>query len=668
MGESVVPFRPSGLYSLPLANKRARSLGDSALIAIGISDYNDWDALPGVRRDLQDVTRELGRFFAAKVPEFKHGGTLPEVADALSSSMAHVGTESVRRLILFWTGHGAREGDGFYLIARDSPKAKLQGFNSIPADTVGSLIAKSGIEKILVVLDTCHSGAAASAIAKRFATVVENQTYPPDVEPPAVAIIASALPLQRARDGAFVRALVRVLRDGAPGGEPLWTDHDRWISLEELTDVIDQLLAEEVSHRPSFAQFGRLVGFLPNPRFQEGLASEDVETLSRRRRARDYEQEFERAARGIEMRESGWYFSGRVQLLRDVVTWMKDAPRGMFVVTGKPGSGKSAILGRIATLQLAEFRHSSEFQEIQANLEAATLPPESSVDAAVYARGLTLEGCTTALADQLGLAISLGAGTAQAQLAAHLRDAHHRFTLILDALDESAEPPAIADQLLRPLAALPNTRLLVGTRKTSSGASILSMLDAEHTTIRDLDDEHSSEDDIAAYVVLRLLDARRDSPYRGDEDAARAVASEVAREADGVFLFARIISGILRNRPEPLDLASQEADVLLHGGLKGVFEQNLARYGAQEPRVRELLQPLAWAEGAGLPRHNGIWATLAEVLAPNGVDYSDVDVAWVLREAGDLIVEAAEGGQTVYRLYHEFLAEYFRAALVNAIR
>jgi Caspase domain len=642
-------------------------VGDSALIAIGISDYEEWDKLPGVPDDLREITEELGRFFATHVPEFKDGGTVPEVGAALDSLMAQAAADSVRRLILFWTGHGAREGDGFYLIARNSPKAKLYGLNAIAADDLGSLIAKSGIEKILVVLDTCHSGAAASVIAKRFATVVENQTFPPDVEPPAVAVIASALPLQRARDGAFVRALLRVLRDGAPGGEPLWTDHDRWIVLEELTDVIDQVLAEEVMHRPSFAQFGRLVGFLPNPRFQEGLASEDVETLSRRRRARAYEEEFERAARGIEMRESGWYFSGRVQLLRDVVAWMKDAPGGMFVITGKPGSGKSAILGRIATLQLPEFRRSTEFAGILPDLDPATLPPEGSVDAAVYAKGLTLEGCTAALADQLGLATSLTTEAAQARLSSHLRDAQRGFTFIVDALDESAEPPAIADQLLRPLAALTTTRVLVGTRRTYRAASIVSMLDAEHTTIRDLDDERASEEDIAAYVALRLLDPRRDTPYRGDEDAARTVASEVAREADGVFLFARIISGILRDRLEPLDLSTREADVLLHGGLKGIFEQNLARYGAQERRVRELLQPLAWAEGAGLPRHNGVWASLAGALAPNGVEYTDGDITWVLREAGDLILEAAEGGQTVYRLYHEFLAEYFRTRLVDAI-
>jgi Caspase domain len=637
-------------------------LGDSALIAIGISEYEEWDSLPRVSDDLRDVTSQLGPFFAAKVPKFSEGGTAPEVAAQLDALIAQAVAEPVRRLVLFWTGHGAREGDGFYLIARNSPRSKLYAYNAIAAEALGSLIAKSGIEKVLVVLDTCHSGAAASVIANRFASILEGQTYPPGVEPPAVAVIASALPLQRARDGAFVKALVRVLRDGAPGGEPLWTDRDRYIALEELTEVIDELLSEEVTHRPHFAQVGRLVRFLPNPRYQQGLPNEDVETLSRRRSSREHKEEFERAARGIEMTERGWYFSGRTQLLRDLVAWINTSPGGMLVITGKPGSGKSAILGRIATLQHPEFRRSVDFQEIEADAEPGTIPAENSIDAAVYAKGLTLAGCVAALADQLGVPTSSAGRPDATQLESHVRAAGRSVTLILDALDESSEPPAIADQLLRPLAAK-NTRVIVGTRRSVKGASVLAMLGAEPENVRDLDEEPTSERDIADYVARRLLDVRLDSPYHGHEEVAREVAAEVAREADGVFLFARILSRILRDRPAPLNLESDEAQTLLRSGLKGVFEQTLARYGEQERRVRDLLQPLAWAEGAGLPRHDGIWATVAGVFAENGVEYTDADIAWALKEAGDLIIEAAEAGQTVYRLYHEFLAEYFRAGL-----
>jgi hypothetical protein len=73
--------------------------------------------------------------------------------------------------------------------------------------------------------------------------------------------------------------------------------------------------------------------------------------------------------------------------------------------------------------------------------------------------------------------------------------------------------------------------------------------------------------------------------------------------------------------------------------------------------VRDLLLPLAFAEGAGLPWGN-IWAPLASALA--GRTYSDSDIRWLLERAGSYIVEALEQERSVYRLYHQALADYLR--------
>ena len=74
-------------------------------------------------------------------------------------------------------------------------------------------------------------------------------------------------------------------------------------------------------------------------------------------------------------------------------------------------------------------------------------------------------------------------------------------------------------------------------------------------------------------------------------------------------------------------------------------------------RARDLLRPLAFADGAGLPWET-MWAALAAKLS--GRSYTDEDLIWLIQEAGSYVVEAMESEQSVYRLYHAALAEYLR--------
>jgi hypothetical protein len=88
------------------------------------------------------------------------------------------------------------------------------------------------------------------------------------------------------------------------------------------------------------------------------------------------------------------------------------------------------------------------------------------------------------------------------------------------------------------------------------------------------------------------------------------------------------------------------------------FDQYLARFGRDEQRVRRLLAPLAYAEGAGLP-WDDLWAPLATALS--GEACSDDDIAWLLDTAASYLVEATEQGRSVYRLYHQGLTDHLRA-------
>ena len=91
-------------------------------------------------------------------------------------------------------------------------------------------------------------------------------------------------------------------------------------------------------------------------------------------------------------------------------------------------------------------------------------------------------------------------------------------------------------------------------------------------------------------------------------------------------------------------------------GLVGdAFGQFLSRFGPNEERATDLLRSLAYAQGGGLPWES-FWAPLASAIA--GKSYGDSDIKWLLDNAGAYIVEGIEKERSVYRLYHQALAEY----------
>ena len=99
------------------------------------------------------------------------------------------------------------------------------------------------------------------------------------------------------------------------------------------------------------------------------------------------------------------------------------------------------------------------------------------------------------------------------------------------------------------------------------------------------------------------------------------------------------------------------------------FAQFLARLDSKQPgglsseKARAVLLPLAFAEGEGLPWTN-LWAAIASALS--GSTVSDADINLVREHAAAFVVEAAEQDRSVYRLYHERLAEWLRSSIADA--
>lgn len=202
---------------------------------------------------------------------------------------------------------------------------------------------------------------------------------------------------------------------------------------------------------------------------QEGAAAERAEQLRSHFRPR---------GRGVlpsSLRE-GSYFAGRVQVLSELTAWINtegtDTTRSR-VVTGAPGSGKSAVLGRLVSLADAQLRGETPIAQDQA------LPQIGALCAAVHVRGRTVDEVAAEISRALDIDESTAGG-----LLAHLRETReHRATVVVvDGVDEAVDAQRLIVDLLEPLAAASGRtgiRLLVGTRPGGED-DLLRLFEARH--------------------------------------------------------------------------------------------------------------------------------------------------------------------------------------------
>ncbi|WP_159027811.1 ATP-binding protein [Streptomyces pactum] len=414
----------------------------------------------------------------------------------------------------------------------------------------------------------------------------------------------------------------------------------------DIPTVIDQVNDHFQGHRPDqcasyHAVSGRAIPpFLPNPKYRGGLPDEAIDVESQR----EWTAHFGPRGRGVEYAsEPGDWFTGRLQALTTLASWLRDPVHDARarVVTGDPGSGKSAVLGRLLTLARPDH------PEAPAHL----LPPPASVTVSVHAHGTTLEGLTARLAAALDVEAD-----SPPQLLARLAECEGApRTVLIDALEEAGtavggrEPQRIARELLRPMSVLHNLRLLIGTRRTmipELGRAV---------EVIDLDtDAYTGRDDIEHYA-RRTLAGMPGGLTVADRET---VAAAVARRADRSFLVARMTVRALLHGDLTPDLSRPGWEEELPSKVGQAFDAYLARYGEDEERVRRLLRPLAYAEGSGLP-WDSLWAPLAAALSGEKCTNDDVD--WLWRQAGAYVVEVPAGkDRSVFRLYHEALAEHLR--------
>ncbi len=370
-------------------------------------------------------------------------------------------------------------------------------------------------------------------------------------------------------------------------------------------------------------------------------------------------------ARGVSIdSERGWRFRGRTAALRKIVAWLDRAvlDRRVLVVTGSPGVGKSAVLGRIVTTADPDIRAllPSADEAVQASL--------GSVSCAVHAKGKT----ALEVAGEIARAASAALPGEPRDLAPAIRETLSqrggaRFNVIIDALDEAASPGqvrAIIDSVVLPLAetcSVTGAQVIVGTRRRDDGGDLLGRFGAALERV-DLDDPgYFAGQDLAAYALACLQlagDERPDNPY-SDQTVAGPLAAQIAAMSGQNFLIAGLIGRSHGLHDEKAATAGQlEPPATVDSALAAYLER--VRPVAGLPAAHALTA-LAFAEAPGFSA--ALWRLAVEAIY--GVHLSIEDLIGFARSsAANFLVESAadvpsdaDGGDAwpVYRLFHQAL-------------
>ncbi|MET7687477.1 caspase family protein [Streptomyces sp. NPDC005483] len=616
--------------------------GRRFLVSIGVSTYGDSaiTALPGATVDAERVARLLEPMGYTRVL-VNHSanpshGALVEGLDEWAHD-AELGPEDT--VVVYFAGHGQKDEREHYLLCSDHRPGLWS--TAVSTHALMRPLLRSRAGHLLVVLDTCYASTGTESVAALAAQL--THTHRAGAQR---AMIAAARGKETAKENRFVDALEQVL------AKPQAGPSQRYLSVREVTERINELLDAERQHAShSVIDSTGQDPFFDNVRYIPAVDRNGLDLAVLAQLQKRHEGHYGPRGKGLEHSgERGDYFTGRTAALGSLAGWLRGPhDRKARVVTGDPGSGKSAVLGRF--LDLTDPQHLARAMDP----EAAWLPPPGLNAVRLWARRST----TADLVRDLGAAISLPEADLT-QLLKTLGERSDRVVVVIDSLDEAgtagdqSEGRRIARELLQPLSALPAVRLVVGTRR-----DLIPSL-GQAVEVLDLDADDHAREAVTDYARALLLDSHDPdslSPYRRAPGLANEVAAGIASRAGRSFLVARMNARALVHRQMVVDTGQTGWELSLPSDAEQAFADYLERFGPQRQRVVRLLRPLAYAQGAGLP-WSTVWAPLAEALS--GKPCGNDDLEWLFEVAGSYITETESAGGSVFRLYHETMAEYLR--------
>jgi WD40 repeat protein len=636
---------------------------------------------PPLRRVVIDV-QSLSELFSSETfrkAGFAVGsritGAKAEIEVELSVAAENLNKAACSGLVALWSGHGEPLADGKLRLACRGNQSPMRPADGISPTELANSLLSTNAPFVYLILDVCHASAASVDFIETFATfwaASEKQRR-------GLAVLCASEARDQAFDGALIPILKDLLEKGpSPKARELidsersghWNDQDAWLSAALVNSTVCKEL--RAANLPdAYHSEVNDVALFPNPLYRPGSPPKYINQARHAFLKADLDSHFLPKSRGLDPNEPGWFFTGRVGITRRILNQLSALGR-LVALTGSGGTGKSAILGRLALLSdrnVATQAGWCEGEDVE-----GTVPPPEWASATLHLRGLKPGQVLSRLRE-----ILLGPDTSIPtfdinQLIERFRPKETKPLVILDALDESLEPARISTDVIVPLVRA-GWRVLLGTRPSASSrgeADLLSPFpDLGAGYIReDLDPIADTKSDIAAYVIERLQRSQG-SPYRGrprDDPEVEQIAAAVADASGANFLYARITTGSLVHRASPLTLNLGWQKRYLGIGLAGAFAKDLAdfdhrfaeHFGRSDPGATALMRALAWGRGTGLPLWDSIWPRVANAVAQDVQPYEREHAEWLLFEAGRYLVEAGESQQAVYRLFHKSLDDYFR--------
>lgn len=382
-------------------------------------------------------------------------------------------------------------------------------------------------------------------------------------------------------------------------------------------------------------------------------------------------------------------FTGRGSVMRDLGRWRTGGEPnvGLKIVCGAAGSGKSAIVGAFVLTGHRSILDSETFKEpsrrLRAVIDTACGRPADGPFAAVHARRLSFDAAFESIIDQLegkgNPALEQGSVDSVADLASWLERQAVPPLLVLDALDEAADPQSLVHVLLLPLLSArrdggPAARILVaGRADTERNRELLALLEhaAAGPSRIDLNRQDRTEllDDLTSFLI-KALESQGGCCHDRVDDLASAVALDLVDHGDpevyGRFLVASLYAKLLGRRTHRGDDPDQHlphpADVRVPRTLPEVLKLDFGQITDPIERRsrRGLLAALAFSQGDGMP------ADIAGMLATEvfSADSGLNPVAMLHDPAGiKVYLRSFSGpdGVPIYRLFHQSLDDYLRA-------
>lgn len=365
-------------------------------------------------------------------------------------------------------------------------------------------------------------------------------------------------------------------------------------------------------------------------------------------------------ARGTALEsEHGFRFRGRANALTTIVNWLtRPVPdRRILIVIGSPGTGKSAVLGRVVTT--ADAEHSARPPEDDGVVRASV----GAVSCAVYAKGKSAQ----AVAEAVALAAGAPAPDRPCDLATQLQGVlpvgdQQRFNVVIDALEEAAsadEARAILHDVVLPLVqhcSAMGVQVVLGTRRHDGVGDLISGV-TRGAVVVDLDsDEFFEFEDLVEYslATLRLDGSERSGNPYADDTEARLVARRIATLANRNFLVAGMMA---RMHGMYDDETATVESIDFAPGVDAAFDLYLRRLpGCGGLSARDVLTVLAFSEGSGMPMslwHAGVCAIVGSVEEHELLKFAR-------SAAADFLVESSEddNGVLSYAIFHRALSEH----------